>query len=78
MVRILGQESVAIIFAGRLAEEVPCEAGASFQNFARLQCNSRRFLHHRVELKETLRLLAAYPAIISLNETFLDNSVNDD
>ena len=57
---------------GRLAEEAPCEAGASFKNFTLLQKNIRGFLTHRAELEGQLRLLAAYPAIIRLNETFLD------
>ena len=40
--------------------------------------NIRGFLTHRAELEGQLRLLVDYPAIICLNETFLDESVNDD
>ena len=62
----------------RHAEEAPCEAGASFNEFIILHCNIRGFLSHRAELEGQIRLLTTGPAMICLNETFLDEGVRDD
>ena len=62
----------------RRAEEAPCEAGASFNEFIILHCNIRGFLSHRAELEGQIRLLTTGPAMICLNETFLDEGVRDD
>ena len=64
---------------GRQADQPgPCEAGPSiFGNFSILHCNIRGFLSHRAELEGHLRLLPEAPALICINETFLDDSVDD-
>ena len=56
----------------------PCEAGSVFKDLSVLQCNIRGFISHRAELEGQLRLLPASPALICVNETFLDDSVDDD
>ena len=65
-------------FEEHIIEHGPCEAGPSiFGNFSILHCNIRGFLSHRAELEGHLRLLPEAPALICINETFLDDSVDD-
>ena len=64
---------------GRDGVSGPCEAGPSiFGNFSLLHCNIRGFLSHRAELEGQLQLLSEAPALVCVNETFLDESVGDD
>ena len=54
----------------------PCQAGPS-SCFSMLQCNIRGYISHRAELEGQLRLRASLPQLVCLNETFLDDSVED-
>ena len=56
----------------------PREAGSfRFLNFSFLHCNIRGFLSHRALLEGQLRLLGELPAVICLNETFLEESTSN-
>ena len=56
-----------------------CEAGpvSIFGSFQILHCNIRGMLSHRAELNAQIQLLHRPPAMICINETFLDESVTD-
>ena len=58
---------------------VSCESGTAFFNeFEILLCNIRGFISHRAELDGRLQLVTSAPAMVCLNETFLDDSILDD
>ena len=48
-----------------------------FSDFCIFHCNIRGYLSHRAELDGQLRMLDSPPAMVCLNETFLDESVAD-
>jgi hypothetical protein len=55
----------------------PCEAGPTFFNsFTLMHCNIRGWLSHSDELYGHIRH-QNFPSIVALNETLLDNSVQD-
>ena len=57
--------------------QCPCEAGPFHNSLTLLHCNIRGWLSHKDELFGHMQFMDPLPSLVLLNETLLNNSVQD-